>query len=211
MGRRGPKPMDVSTKALRNTLKASRERSRTTPPASSAPAVVQPVTEPRDFLAIREAYIDGVVKGLIVACLYLRWLCQLQRRMEQRAKADPTSAYVWSASHAVDICEFAERLPHAFGQWQNPLVRLEPVQVFLLTSLFGWRLRADLAVRRFRSCTWKSRASSASRRWRPRRAVLLPEGRRAGRARGDRGDGGEADRARLRHDAVMARRRTCGR
>ena len=60
----------------------------------------------------------------------------------------PTYAFAWSDTHAIDICTFCEPLPLALGE--NALMRLRPVQIFLLTHWFGWRLRADLTVRRFR-------------------------------------------------------------
>jgi phage terminase large subunit-like protein len=48
-------------------------------------------------------------------------------------------------------CTFLEQLPHTEGKWATPLIRLEPWQVFLVTSLFGWRVRGDPSRRRFTS------------------------------------------------------------
>jgi len=52
------------------------------------------------------------------------------------------------------VCAFVERLPHVEGRWQTPTIRLEPAQVFLLVSLFGWRHRTT-GVRRFTSVYWE--------------------------------------------------------
>ena len=68
--------------------------------------------------------------------------------ISQRAEIDPSYAFQWSDHHAIDICTFCESLPLALGE--NGLLRLRPVQVFLLSLWFGWRLRDDLHVRRFR-------------------------------------------------------------
>lgn len=66
-----------------------------------------------------------------------------------RAVTDPTWPYVWSEAHAVEACHFLEQLPHVEGQWATPTIRLEPCQIWLVATLFGWRQRAHPARRRF--------------------------------------------------------------
>jgi len=34
-------------------------------------------------------------------------------------------------------------LPHVEGTWGTPTIKLEPVQIFLLTTIFGWRRKSD--------------------------------------------------------------------
>jgi phage terminase large subunit-like protein len=75
--------------------------------------------------------------------------CERQDRDAMRAATDPTWPYVWSDAHAVEACAFLERLPHIEGQWATPTITLEPVQVFWIACLFGWRQRTHPARRRF--------------------------------------------------------------
>ena len=50
--------------------------------------------------------------------------------------------------HGNDICDFIEKLPHVEGQWDTPTIALEPAQIFILSTVFGWR-RRDNGFRRF--------------------------------------------------------------
>lgn len=56
--------------------------------------------------------------------------------------------YRFSDWHANDVCDFIEKLPHVEGVWTNPNIVLEPFQIFILASVFGWR-RKDNGFRRF--------------------------------------------------------------
>jgi phage terminase large subunit-like protein len=143
-----PRPrLQTATKALRSTLKASRERKRANQPAAAVP-VPAAVAEARDYVGIGLQYARDVVAGRIVACRLVKRLAAFHLREVERAQAEPSYAYAWSDTHAIDICDFCERMPLALGE--NALMRLRPVQIFLLTHWFGWRLRADLSIRRFR-------------------------------------------------------------
>jgi phage terminase large subunit-like protein len=55
---------------------------------------------------------------------------------------------VWDPWHASNACDFIEKLPHIEGRWRSAAITLEPVQVFLITTLFGWR-RRDTGGRRY--------------------------------------------------------------
>jgi phage terminase large subunit-like protein len=103
----------------------------------------------REYLAIAEGYAAGVLSGAIVACRWVRLAVERQQRDRRRAQQDATWPFVWSDAHALDACTFLEQLPHVEGQWGTPTLQLEPVQVFIVTCLFGWRQRAQLAWRRF--------------------------------------------------------------
>jgi len=50
--------------------------------------------------------------------------------------------------HGNDVCDFIEKLPHVDGVWDTPDIRLEPVQVFILVCIFGFRKKSD-GTRRF--------------------------------------------------------------
>lgn len=101
----------------------------------------------RDYIAIAHEYMRAVVAGEIVACKWVRLACQRQlndlKRTDLRWQFD-----VERASH---ICRFTELLPHIEGQWARQRLRitLEPWQVFILTTVFGWVDEAG--HRRFRT------------------------------------------------------------
>lgn len=100
-----------------------------------------PHSGPRDYLAIAAAYVRDVVEGREIAGKWLRLACARQLRDLERAAADPTWPYTWSTWHASDVCDFVEKLPHIEGRWATTTIHLERVQIFLLTTLFGWRTR----------------------------------------------------------------------
>ncbi len=77
--------------------------------------------------------------GREVAGKWLKLACERQRRDRQRAASDASWPYQWSAWHATDACDFIEKLPHIEGLWRTKTIRLERVQMFLITVLFGWR------------------------------------------------------------------------
>jgi phage terminase large subunit-like protein len=78
-----------------------------------------------------------------------------QARDLARSRAEAAWPFVWSDEAAAAVCAFVERLPHVEGRWATATIHLEPAQIFLLTTLFGWRHRADPARRRFTSLYWE--------------------------------------------------------
>ena len=70
---------------------------------------------------------------------------------KSRAKAFP---YRFDAKAASLPCRFIEKLPHVRGQWARPkqgeasTIRLEPWQIFIVVSIFGW-VNKGTAFRRF--------------------------------------------------------------
>lgn len=44
---------------------------------------------------------------------------------------------------ANDACDFIEKLPHVEGRWDTDTITLEPAQIFIIASAFGWRRRLD--------------------------------------------------------------------
>lgn len=99
--------------------------------------------EERDYVAIGRQYAEDVVAGRLVAGKWARLACK--RHLDDLQRTD--WRYHFDDWHANDICDFIEKLPHVEGEWETPTIRLEPVQVFILTTVFGWR-RAD-GFRRF--------------------------------------------------------------
>lgn len=100
----------------------------------------------RDFVAIARGYAEAVVAGRIVACKFVRLACQ--RHLNDLGRDD--WAYRFDAWHAADVCDFIEKLPHVEGVWDEKTIRLEPPQIFILTTIFGWRRVVD-GGRRFSS------------------------------------------------------------
>jgi phage terminase large subunit-like protein len=95
-----------------------------------------------------------VTGEVIPACKWVKLAVERQRRDLERA-GDPAWPYAWDEAEAAAVCAFVERLPHVEGRWTSPLIRLEPAQVFLLSTLFGWRLKADPRRRRFTALYWE--------------------------------------------------------
>lgn len=78
-------------------------------------------------------YIDDVLSGRILACKYVRQACERQKRdLENQTK------YFFDIDKANRVCKFIELLPHIKGEWAGTLIKLEPWQVFILTTVFGW-------------------------------------------------------------------------
>jgi phage terminase large subunit-like protein len=110
-----------------------------------------PSSPARDYAAIAEQYARDVVAGKIPACKWTRLACQ--RHLDDLAESESSDAfpYRFDAGKAGRACRFIERLPHVRGDWakRRECIRLEPPQVFLVASLFGWVSKAT-GLRRFR-------------------------------------------------------------
>jgi phage terminase large subunit-like protein len=138
-------------KARRGTIRPVRERAYSGAALAEQPLAQIPMAlvPARDYLTIAEAYADDVMAGRIVACKWTRLACERQRADRQRVDADAGWAYVWDEDEAIAACHFVEHCPHVEGRWASPLIVLEPWQVFLVSTLFGWRKRHDRTLRRF--------------------------------------------------------------
>lgn len=81
-------------------------------------------------------YAEGVVSGVIPACLYVRQACQ--RQLDDLAK--PPVGYRFDEARASEICRFTELCPHIKGPLasRGETLSLEGWQVFILTTVFGW-------------------------------------------------------------------------
>jgi len=111
------------------------------------------------FAAIATQYARDVVEGRIPACKWTRLACQRHLTDLDRAAAGGWS-YVFNPElreqptldkagqvvlgklyrPAERICKFAQLMPHIKGDWaaRGQRIRLEPWQVFVLASIFGW-------------------------------------------------------------------------
>lgn len=105
------------------------------------------LTTCRDYLAIAKKYARDVSIGKILACKWVKLACQ--RQTEDLKKYGKKGLYEWSEPEAHRVCRFVELLTHTKGELAGQRVVLEPWQIFILTTVFGWRRRAD-GGRRFR-------------------------------------------------------------
>ncbi|MER2552676.1 MAG: terminase large subunit, partial [Thauera sp.] len=111
----------------------------------------------RNYAAIARQYAEAVVGGDIAACKWVRLACQRQLDDLQRFKGrnppyrfNPrlTDKQGRSFQPADNLCAFVERLPHVKGPLAGQPILLEPWQVFILTTVYGW-VKPD-GKRRFR-------------------------------------------------------------
>lgn len=135
-------------KARRGTLRPSRivtpqQRARRAKDVTAPKAAVKP------FMATCRGYVEAVVAGRVVANRWVQLACARHLRDMARARTDPACPFVWSPPHAIKACAFLETLPHTEGKWATTTIVLEPWQLFLVASLFGWRKRAGRGRRRF--------------------------------------------------------------
>lgn len=87
-----------------------------------------------DHVGIANKYIADVLSGEVVACQYVVQACERQRADLARENF----GFVFDNAKANRICLFMELLPHIKGEWAGTLIQLEPWQVFILTTVFGW-------------------------------------------------------------------------
>jgi phage terminase large subunit-like protein len=112
------------------------------------------------FGEIATQYAQDVVDAKIPACKWHRLACQ--RHLRDLVRSETTAwPYVFNVDitdvngkqywPAERICRFAELMPHIKGDWaaRGERIKLEPWEVFVLASVFGWVDRVTFR-RRFR-------------------------------------------------------------
>lgn len=97
------------------------------------------------YCDISRQYATDVVAGVIPACKWVRLACQ--RQLDDLANG--VEGYTFDTEKAERVCKFINLLPHIKGEWAGRPIDLEPWQVFILTTVFGW-VDAD-GYRRFKS------------------------------------------------------------
>lgn len=98
-------------------------------------------------MAIARDYRASVATGKIRACKWVKLACK--RQDDDLKRFEKHGSYVWNEAEAVRICQFVELLTHTKGELSGQRIHLEPWQVFILSTVFGWRRRSD-GGRRFR-------------------------------------------------------------
>jgi phage terminase large subunit-like protein len=94
----------------------------------------------KDYVAIARQYRDEVRRDKRGKhfCKWVRLACEREYQDQQRAAGGKWD-YYFSEWHANDVCDFIEKLPHLEGEWCTPTITLEPWQIFILVTIFGWR------------------------------------------------------------------------
>ena len=123
-----------------------------------------------DYAAIARQYAKDVVAGKILTCKWVQRACERQLADLNRFKGKD-SPYRFNpklttkdgrAFHPADnLCAFIERLPHVKGPLAGETIKLEPWQVFILTTVFGWVSPTAIAV--FGALTSKCHVATPSR------------------------------------------------
>ncbi len=92
----------------------------------------------RPFAEIAFQYALDVTEDRIPACQWTRLACQ--RYLDDLNNGQRDWPYRFDIAKAERACRFIELLPHVKGIWAAKLERLklEPWQVFIVCSLFGW-------------------------------------------------------------------------
>ncbi len=88
----------------------------------------------RDYIAIANKYIEDVLTGVVPACSYVKQACKRQRD-DLKRKRFP---YHFDETRASKPCKYAELLHHVKAGKAGELILLEPWQVFIFTTVFGW-------------------------------------------------------------------------
>ena len=96
----------------------------------------------RDYCGIARQYADDVLGGKIPACKWVKLAVDRQLADLKKYVGD-RSLYVFDENEANRVCKFIELLTHTKGELAGTRIHLEPWQVFILTTVFGWLRRAD--------------------------------------------------------------------
>lgn len=105
---------------------------------------------------IANGYARDVVGGLIPACRYTILACQ--RHLDDLQKQDePSFLFRFDAVKANRAATFIQLLPHTKGEsaYRKLLLSLQPWQLFIVCSVFGW-VRKDSGLRRFKQAYTES-------------------------------------------------------
>ncbi|MFZ6813739.1 terminase large subunit [Undibacterium sp. Rencai35W] len=109
------------------------------------------------YATVARQYAEAVVARDIPACRWVQLACQrqLDDLARFKGKGSPyrfnpklTDRTGKTFAPADNLCAFIERLPHVKGPLAGMSIKLEPWQVFILSTVYGW-VKAD-GTRRFR-------------------------------------------------------------
>lgn len=115
----------------------------------------------RDYCGIARQYAADVLGGKIPACKWVK-LAADRQLADLKTYAGSRSPYVFDENEANRVCKFIELLTHTKGELAGTRIHLEPWQVFILTTVFGWLRRADGGRRYRRAYVEVSRGNGKS-------------------------------------------------
>ena len=98
----------------------------------------------RDYVGIARQYAQDVFSGKVLACRWVKLACQ--RQLDDLKNGVP--GFRFNIGYASRPCVFIEHLRHIKGSLAGQRIKLEPWQIFILTTVFGWI--DDENKRRFR-------------------------------------------------------------
>lgn len=96
-----------------------------------------------EHVTAADKYCHDVVAGKIPACSWVKMACQ--RQIDDLAR---DWEYEFDAPAGDRACCFIELLPHVKGSWDSKTIVLEPWQKFIVSTVYGWKRKAD-GYRRF--------------------------------------------------------------
>ena len=98
-----------------------------------------------------EDYARAVVAGKILACRWIKLLCQ-KHLDDLELQAEDSYPYKFEPAKAEKVAKFLQLLPHTKGKWagKRELIKLEPWQLFSVCVPFGWLRKKD-GTRRYRT------------------------------------------------------------
>jgi phage terminase large subunit-like protein len=103
-----------------------------------------------DYSEIANQYAHDVVDGKIPSCRWVRLACQ-RHLTDLESSQHSEYPYTFDAAKVEHVCKFISLLKHVRGKWakHSESIKLEPWQVFILGSIFGW-VEKNTGLRRFR-------------------------------------------------------------
>lgn len=99
------------------------------------------------YAASAKQYAERVVSHEILTCEWVQKACKRQlddlvrfKRKSSLYQFNPEllDRYGRPYRPADNLCAFIERLPHVKGPLASKMIVLEPWQVFILSTVFGW-------------------------------------------------------------------------
>lgn len=91
----------------------------------------------RGLLELAAKYCEDVLQGRVTACKWVKASCQRQHD-DLKRWANKSSPFFFDPVRAERVCRFVANLTHVKGPLAGQKIKLEPWQVFILTTVFGW-------------------------------------------------------------------------
>lgn len=98
----------------------------------------------KNYIEIAKKYCSDVLAGKVKACKWVKLACKRQKKDLAKKNWD----YKFDERKAIKPCKFIELLKHIKGPKANEYIELEPWQIFIVTTIFGWVNKVS-GVRRF--------------------------------------------------------------